>query len=84
MESVLEEVERGVPESVTEQECCKCNDTTQQSKSPDFPPLGQRHVVTVRVRRLGSNISLLSNKHTLFLFFRQYRAGFMNVLNKIH
>lgn len=37
---VLEEVERGVPESVTEQERCKCDDTKQQSKSPDFPSLG--------------------------------------------
>lgn len=40
MKRVLEEVDRGVPESVTEQERCKCNDAKQQSKSPEFPPLG--------------------------------------------
>lgn len=39
-ESVLEEVQRGVPESVTEQERGECNDQEKQSKSPDFPPLG--------------------------------------------
>lgn len=38
-ESVLEEVERRVPEGITEEEHCKCDDTKQQSKSPDFPPL---------------------------------------------
>lgn len=38
--SILEEVERGVPESVTEQKGCKCNNTKKQSKSPDSPPLG--------------------------------------------
>lgn len=46
--SWLEEVERRIPESVTEQNCCECDDTKQQSKSPDFPPPGHRHVVTVK------------------------------------
>lgn len=36
---VLEEIEWGVPESVTEDKCCKCNNAKQHCKSPDFPPL---------------------------------------------
>ncbi len=47
--SWLEEVERGVPESITEQERCECKDTKQQSKSPEFPRLEHRHVVTVKI-----------------------------------
>lgn len=39
VKSVLEKVERGVPESVTEQERCERNGAKQKSKSPDFPPL---------------------------------------------
>lgn len=39
MKSVLEEVNRRVPEGVTEEECCEGNDAKQKRKGPDFPPL---------------------------------------------
>lgn len=44
-EGILEEVERGVPESVAEQEHGERNDAKQQNKIPDFPPLREMHVV---------------------------------------
>lgn len=54
VEGVLEEVERGVPESVTEQERCEGNNAKQYSQSPESSPLGQRHVVTVRISWPGT------------------------------
>lgn len=53
-EGVLEEVERGVPESVTEQERCEGNNAKQHGQSPEPSPLGQRHGVAVRISWPGA------------------------------
>lgn len=43
-EGVLDEVERGVPEGVAEEQRREGEDAEEQGESLDLPPLGERHV----------------------------------------
>lgn len=43
-EGVLDEVERGVPEGVAEEQRGEGEDAKEQGKGLDLPPLGERHV----------------------------------------
>lgn len=48
LKCLFENIERGVPESVTKQERCKSNATKKESKGPDFSTFDYRHVVSSR------------------------------------